>query len=199
MIHINSINHNIQLTPEREVKPILRHWDYAQWCCLSIKMCRKPTPHQSIPFSSLPTTPTAHKQAVVSFLLKGAVSCCSLNITFLMVTSPMLCIVVTVMLLVMLVRWGGHWRSVCQRTTELLRRWMALWHTWEEWPPHWLDECICEQSFTCIQDCPPFPSTGIGAPCLMCKTTLYNSYYNIASWSWWEATTITLDCMWLII
>ena len=81
LAHINSINHNIQFTSEREGHVILfldvsiMHNDDGS---LSTKVYRKPThTDQYLQFSS--HHPTAHKRAVVSTLLKRAASHCSLN------------------------------------------------------------------------------------------------------------------------
>ena len=81
LAHINSINHNIQFTLEREGHVIsfldikIMHNDDGS---LSTKIYRKPThTDQYLQFSS--HHPTTHKRAVVSTLLKRATSHCSSN------------------------------------------------------------------------------------------------------------------------
>ena len=82
LAHINSIDHNIQFTSEREVEcvipfldvEIMRNVDGS----LSTKVYQKPThTGQYLQFSS--HHPMAHKRSVVSTLLKRAAFHCSLN------------------------------------------------------------------------------------------------------------------------
>ena len=82
LAHINSIDHNIQFTSEREVEHVIPFLDVEIMRnvdgSLSTKVYRKPThTDQYLQFSS--HHPMAHKPSVVSTLLKKAASHCSLN------------------------------------------------------------------------------------------------------------------------
>ena len=82
LAHINSIDHNIQFTSEREVEHVIPFLDVEIMRnvdgSLSTKVYRKPThTDQYLQFSS--HHPMAHKRSVVSTLLKRAASHCSSN------------------------------------------------------------------------------------------------------------------------
>ena len=82
LAHINSIDHNIQFTSEREVEHVIPFLDVEIMRnvddSLSTKVYRKPThTDQYLQFSS--HHPMVHKRSVVSTLLKRAASHCSPN------------------------------------------------------------------------------------------------------------------------
>ena len=82
LAHINSIDHNIHFTSEREVEHVIPFLDVEIMRnvdgSLSTKVYRKPThTDQYLQFSS--HHPMAHKRSVVSTLLKRAASHCSSN------------------------------------------------------------------------------------------------------------------------
>ena len=80
--HINSIDHNIQFTSEREVERVIPFLDVEIMRNVDGSLYQgvpKAHPHRSIPPNSLHTTPWPIKQSVVSTLLKRAASHCSSN------------------------------------------------------------------------------------------------------------------------
>ena len=81
LAHINSIDHNIQFTSERELNMLYHSWMLKSCIILmtlSTKVYRKPThTDQYLQFSS--HHPMAHKRSVVSTLLKRAASHCFKN------------------------------------------------------------------------------------------------------------------------
>ena len=79
LVHINSINQNIQFTSEREQGHVIPFLDVMILHVLSLPKCtiNPPTRDQYLQFSS--HHPTAHKWAVLSTLLKRTASHCSMN------------------------------------------------------------------------------------------------------------------------
>ena len=79
LAHINSIDHNIQFTSEREVEHVIPFLDVEIMLALSLPRCTESPPTQInyLQFSSHHSM--AHKRSVVSTLLKRAASHCSSN------------------------------------------------------------------------------------------------------------------------